>query len=86
MLFYEINIQLLLIQIFFSEPVRFFFGQFTPPYRAELIFLDTGLLKSYVNRTGDREIREGYNLEKIYRNGRAKKLVVALVSGARATW
>ena len=32
-------------------------------------FLNKGLLKSYVDRAGGREIREGHNLEKIYRNG-----------------
>ena len=32
-------------------------------------FLDKGLLKSYVDRAGGREIREGHNLEKVYRNG-----------------
>ena len=32
-------------------------------------FLDKGLLKSYVDRAESKEIREGHNLEKIYRNG-----------------
>lgn len=31
--------------------------------------LDKGKLRSYIDSTGGREIREGHNLEKIYRNG-----------------